>query len=189
QEPSFRSVLSKIRHETILVHDLLDKLESEIQHQEKLNNLLKELQKSTEIAQKEAQHLSENIPPHLLKAAPRCTSEPTVKCAEQAKVAEPKPAKKPTKETRFVKNAPLLTVEEFESIPAYMRGRITYDQINVVIKGINQAVARKYKILHQPLKSMSAPVRNLYDRFLEQETKDTKGIYFFFFFPLLVPNS
>ncbi|NXJ84531.1 SKA1 protein, partial [Trogon melanurus] len=117
QEPSFKSVLSKIRHEMILVHDLLDKLASEIEQQEKLKNLLKELQKSTERDQNEAQHLCENIPSHLLIAAQSCTSGPTAKCAEKAEVAEPKPAKKPTKETRFIKKVPLLTVEEFESIP------------------------------------------------------------------------
>lgn len=66
-----------------------------------------------------------------------------------------------------------------------MKGRITYDQINAVVEEINKAVVGKYKILHQPLRSMSASVRNLYHRFIEEETKDTNGI----FFPLLEPNS
>lgn len=67
----------------------------------------------------------------------------------------------------------------------YLKGRITYDQINAVVHQMNKAVVDKYKILYQPLKSMSAPVRNLYHRFMEEETKDTKGN----FFPLLVSNS
>lgn len=63
-----------------------------------------------------------------------------------------------------------------------MKGRLTYDQINAVVQDINKAVVSKYKILHQPLKSMNASVRSLYHRFLEEETKDTKGIFFFFAF-------
>ncbi|XP_013038673.1 spindle and kinetochore-associated protein 1 isoform X2 [Anser cygnoides] len=132
QEPSFKSMLCKIGHEMVLLHDLLNKMEMEVQQQEKLKNLLKELQKSAERDQSEAQHLRENIPLHL-----------------------PKPTQS-----------------------WYMKGRLTYDQINAVVQDINKAVVSKYKILHQPLKSMNASVRSLYHRFLEEETKDTKGEFF-----------
>eukprot|EP00075_Anas_platyrhynchos_P012830 XP_027302083.1 spindle and kinetochore-associated protein 1 [Anas platyrhynchos] len=67
QEPSFKSMLCKIGQEMVLLHDLLNKMEMEVQQQEKLKNLLKELQKSAERDQSEAQHLRENIPLHLPK--------------------------------------------------------------------------------------------------------------------------
>ncbi|XP_054664967.1 spindle and kinetochore-associated protein 1-like [Grus americana] len=178
QEPSLSSMLCKIGHEVVLLNDLLNKLESEVQQQEKLKNLLKELQKSAERRQNEAQHLCENIPLYLPKPTQSCTTGPTVKCEEQTKVAEPKRAKKPTTESRPIKEAPLITAEEFESVPAYMKGRLTYNQINAVVQDLNKAVVGKYKILHQPLKSMNAAVRKLYHRFLEEETKDTKGEFF-----------
>ncbi|XP_011784166.1 PREDICTED: spindle and kinetochore-associated protein 1 isoform X2 [Colobus angolensis palliatus] len=60
----------------------------------------------------------------------------------------------------------------------YMKSRLTYGQINDVIKEINKAVISKYKILHQPKKSMNSVARNLYHRFIDEETKDTKGCYF-----------
>uniref|UniRef100_A0A8C0SPN4 SKA complex subunit 1 n=2 Tax=Canis lupus familiaris TaxID=9615 RepID=A0A8C0SPN4_CANLF len=60
----------------------------------------------------------------------------------------------------------------------YMKSRLTYCQINDVVKEINKAVVSKYKILHQPKKSMSSVARNLYHRFIDEETKDTKGQYF-----------
>ncbi|XP_017589806.1 PREDICTED: spindle and kinetochore-associated protein 1 isoform X2 [Corvus brachyrhynchos] len=103
---------------------------------------------------------------------------PTGKQEEQAKAREPECAKKPAKDTKLVKEAALITMEEFESVPAYMKGRLTYDQINAVVQEMNKAVVAKYKILYQPLKSMSVPVRNLYDRFMEEETKDTRGLFF-----------
>uniref|UniRef100_A0A8I3WZQ5 SKA complex subunit 1 n=1 Tax=Callithrix jacchus TaxID=9483 RepID=A0A8I3WZQ5_CALJA len=60
----------------------------------------------------------------------------------------------------------------------YMKSRLTYGQINDVIKEINKAVMSKYKILYQPKKSMNSVARNLYHRFINEETKDTKGHYF-----------
>ncbi|XP_075266932.1 SKA complex subunit 1-like isoform X2 [Opisthocomus hoazin] len=171
-------MLCKIRYEIVLVHDLLNKMEAEIEQQEKLKNLLKELQKSAERDQNEAQDLRENIPPHLPKPTQSCVTKQTVKCEEQTEVVEPKHAKKPTKELRPIKEAPLITAEEFESVPRYMRGRLTCDQVNAVVQQMNKAVVSKYKILHQPLKSMNVAVRNLYYQFLEQETKDTKGEFF-----------
>lgn len=41
QEPSLKSMLCKIGHEMVLLHDLLNKMEAEVQQQEKLKNLLK----------------------------------------------------------------------------------------------------------------------------------------------------
>ncbi|NXU76974.1 SKA1 protein, partial [Oreotrochilus melanogaster] len=101
-----------------------------------------------------------------------------VKSEQQSKAVEPERAKKTPKEQRPIKEAALITAEEFESVPGYMKGRLSYKQINAVVQEINKAVVGKYKILYQPLKSMSAPVRNLYHRFQEEETKDTKGEFF-----------
>ncbi|NXL09151.1 SKA1 protein, partial [Mesembrinibis cayennensis] len=118
QEPSLKSMLCKTGDEMVLLHDLLNKMETEVQQQEKLINLLKELQKSAERDQNEAQHLRENIPPYLPKPTRSCIAGLTVKCEEQTKAVEPERAKKPTKEARLIKEAPLITVEEFESVPA-----------------------------------------------------------------------
>ncbi|NXV00045.1 SKA1 protein, partial [Cettia cetti] len=173
-----KPVLHKVQNEVILVHDLLNKMETEIKQQEKLKDLLKDIQKAAEREQKEAQHLLEHIPPYLPKPTQSCITVPTVKHEGQAKAVEPKCAKKPAKETKVIKEAALITTEEFQSLPTYLKGRITYDQINTVVQQLNKAVVDKYKIIYQPLKSMSAPARNLYHRFMEEETKDTKGKFF-----------
>ncbi|NXH56683.1 SKA1 protein, partial [Rhabdornis inornatus] len=179
EDESHKPVLHKIQNDMYLVHDLLDKMEIIVKQQEKLKDLLKEIQKTVERDQKEAEHVLGHIPPYLPKPTKSCITVPTGKQEGQNKAVEPRSAKKPAKETVVVKEVALITTEEFESVPAYMKGRITYDQINAVVQQINKAVVGKYKILYQPLKSMSAPVRNLYHRFMEEETKDTKGIFFF----------
>ncbi|NWU93513.1 SKA1 protein, partial [Upupa epops] len=175
QEASLKSMLGKIGPEMGILHDLLSRLEREVEQQERLKSSLQELQKAAERDQREAQHLLENIPPHLPKPTPTCIPTPPVKCEEQPDAER---AKKPPKEPKPIKEAALITVEEFSTVPAYMKGRLSSEQVNAVVQEINRAVLGKYKILQQPLKSMNAGVRNLYHRFLEEETKDTKGSFF-----------
>ncbi|NWV67905.1 SKA1 protein, partial [Malurus elegans] len=178
EDPCRKSIFQKIGNEVIIVHELLNKMETEIKEQEKLKNLLKEMQKAAEKDQNEAQHLLEHIPPYLPKPTQNCIAVPTVKHEEQTKVVKNESVKKPAKETKLIKEVALITTEEFESVPTYMKGRLTYDQINAVVQEINKAVVGKYNIMYQPWKSMSVPARNLYHRFMEEENKDTKGVFF-----------
>ncbi|XP_032070537.1 spindle and kinetochore-associated protein 1 [Thamnophis elegans] len=178
QDPSLKTVLSKVVHELFLLHSLLNKLEEEYHHQKRQQKQLKDLQESVERDYLEAQHLEENVPIYLPQATQGSSIGVTLKAKEPCKTEENKPAKKSAKISKCIREAPFITAEEFENIPAYMKGRLTYSQVNAVIAEINKAVASKYSIMRQPLKTMGNPTRNLYFRFQEEETKDTKGEYF-----------
>lgn len=178
QEPTLMSILSKIGDEIIVVNELLNKLELEIQFQEQTSGSLKELCESLEEDYKDVEHLKENIPPHLPQLTQNVVNTSDLDPQEPVTAQEPAPPKKPPKEQRIIKEMPFITSDEFNATPAYMKSRLTYCQINDVIKEINKAVLGKYKILHQPKKSMSSVARNLYQRFMDEETKDTKGHYF-----------
>ncbi|XP_008584692.1 PREDICTED: spindle and kinetochore-associated protein 1 isoform X2 [Galeopterus variegatus] len=180
QEPTLKSTLNKIGDEIIVINELLKKLELEIQYQEQTNSSLKELCESLEEDYKDVEHLKENIPSHLPQVTVTQSSfkGSGLDPEEPVKVEEPVPTKKPPKEQRIIKEMPFITCDEFNDVPAYMKSRLTYSQINDVIKEINKAIISKYKILHQPKKSMNSLARNLYHRFIDEETKDTKGHYF-----------
>lgn len=51
---------------------------------------------------------------------------PAAKSEDQTKAAEPEQAKKPAKEPRFIKEASLITTEEFESVPAWVNTSFSY---------------------------------------------------------------
>ncbi|XP_037364404.1 spindle and kinetochore-associated protein 1 [Talpa occidentalis] len=180
QEPTLMTILNKIGDEIIVVNELLNKLELEIQYQEQTNSSLKELCESLEEDYKAVEHLKENIPPHLpqVTVTQSVVNVSDLDPQEPVKVEETAPTKKPPKEQKIIKEMPFLTSDEFNAIPAYMKSRLTYCQINDVIKEMNKAILGKYKILHQPKKSVSSVARNLYHRFMDEETKDTKGHYF-----------
>ncbi|KAJ6633313.1 hypothetical protein lerEdw1_014530 [Lerista edwardsae] len=178
QDPSLKTVVGKVVHEMFLLNNLLNRLELECQQQERHQSQLKEFQESIEKDYDEAQHLRKNLPIYLPSAVPNSVLGLAVKSEEPCKGSQPERAKKPTKEAKQIREVPFLTAEEFECVPPYMRGRLTYNQVNAVIQEINKAVVSKYKMLRQPVKSMSSAVRNLVFRFQEQETKDTKGEFF-----------
>ncbi|NWU11731.1 SKA1 protein, partial [Cephalopterus ornatus] len=178
EEERLKRLLHNIGKDIIVLYDLLNKMENEVSQQEKLTHLLQELQQAAERDLKEAKDLLVHIPPDLPKPTRNCIIVPTVKQEEQKKVAEPEPAKKPEKKKRVIKEIPLLMAEEYEVVPVYLKGRLACDQINAVVEEMNKAVLGKYEIMHQPLKSLSFAARNLYNRFMQEETKDTKGEYF-----------
>ncbi|XP_040840664.1 spindle and kinetochore-associated protein 1 [Ochotona curzoniae] len=180
QEPTLKTTLNKIGDEIFAVNELLNRLELEIQYQEQTNSSLKELCESLEEDYKDVEHLKENIPSHLPQAVvtQSVANGSDLDPEEPVKVEEPAPPKKPPKEQSIIKEMPFVTTNEFNGVPAYMKSRLTYCQINDVIKEMNKAVISKYKILHQPKASMNSVTRNLYHRFISEETKDTKGHYF-----------
>uniref|UniRef100_A0A2K5DDU1 SKA complex subunit 1 n=1 Tax=Aotus nancymaae TaxID=37293 RepID=A0A2K5DDU1_AOTNA len=179
QEPTLKTMLNKIGDEIIVVNELLNKLELEIQHQEQTNNSLKELCESLEEDYKDVEHLKETIPSIYTVAQPCSPVKGSdLDPEEPDKVVEPEPIKKPPKDQRSIKEMPFITCDEFNGVPSYMKSRLTYGQINDVIKEINKAVISKYKILYQPKRSMNSVARNLYHRFINEETKDTKGKMF-----------
>ncbi len=69
----------------------------------------------------------------------------------------------------------VVKVDEFEAVPAYIRGRVPRDAVNDCITVIHNVLAAKYKILAQPRASLSAPVLKKYNAFRDAETDDTKG--------------
>ncbi|XP_052011767.1 spindle and kinetochore-associated protein 1 [Apodemus sylvaticus] len=178
QDPALKTTLSKIGDEIITINELLNKLELEIQYQEQTNISLKELCESLEEEFKDVEHLKEHVPVHLPQVTQSLVHKPDLDPKESVKVEEPVPQKKPPKQQRVIKEMHFITTDEFDGVPAYMKSRLTYCQINDVIKEINNAVVSKYKIIHQPKSSMSSVKRKLYQRFINEETKDTKGHHF-----------
>ncbi len=51
---------------------------------------------------------------------------------------------------------PFLTVSEFDSVPKYMRGRMTYDSLNAAVSEYNSALEEKYAFLAKGFQAMGS---------------------------------
>ncbi|CAL4115155.1 unnamed protein product, partial [Meganyctiphanes norvegica] len=71
-----------------------------------------------------------------------------------------------------------ITVEEFESVPKYIRGRLQYDQVNNIVDQINKTLEAKYTLLRKPRAKASDVEMKQITACKRQENNETKGLYF-----------
>ena len=90
-----------------------------------------------------------------------------------------------------------LTLAQFDAIPKYMKGRVTYEGVNAAVEELNVALVEKYTFLggkmadlpnhkakkryHSLLTGNTNELLDQYPRYQAlraQESKDTKGVHF-----------
>ncbi|KAM4734016.1 LOW QUALITY PROTEIN: SKA complex subunit 1 [Anableps anableps] len=164
--------IKKLGQEVLGLERILEEFEKCVDQQKEQLKQLKELETLFQNDLESVQHMKDNFPAHIPK------KKSPVKEIKPADV-QPVQAEHVKKTSRnFVKEMDYITTQEYASIPQYMKGRVSYEQLNAVVEGINAAVAAKYKILSQPLKALNNHSRKLQQRFKDQEAKDTKGQFF-----------
>ncbi|KAL3062046.1 hypothetical protein OYC64_010045 [Pagothenia borchgrevinki] len=161
--------IKKLGQELSVVGGLLEQFEKCVGQQREQLRHLKELEESFKENVGGVQHMKDNVPAHMPNKRGLANGGEAA-LDEAVQPAQQQPVKK-----SCIRSMDVITMPEFESIPQYMRGRVSYDQMNAAVQSINTAVTAKYKILHQSMKTLNNHTRKLHQRFKEQETKDTKG--------------
>ncbi|XP_028287283.1 SKA complex subunit 1 isoform X2 [Parambassis ranga] len=171
--------IKKLGQELFSLERLLEEFEKCVGQQKEQLKSLKELDESIQKDLKDAQHMKDNIPPHMpRKKGSVSEKEPVTKQNEAADVQPPQAENVKKTNKVIVREMESITMQEYDSIPQYMKGRVSYDQLNTAVHSINTTVAAKYKILRQPVKALNNHARKLHQRFKDQDTKDTKGQHF-----------
>ena len=80
---------------------------------------------------------------------------PLEKTSAEVSKASALPAKKPCPPASCPKVS-YLTVQEFQSVPKYMKGRFTYDTFNQVVDEFNNALETKYEFLRKGFQAMAS---------------------------------
>ncbi|XP_012672328.1 spindle and kinetochore-associated protein 1 [Clupea harengus] len=173
-DPEKQKTFCKIAAEVSGMTKLLDQFEKCVAEERESLKQLEELNELIEEDLQNAIHMAENIPSHMPIYVPTVKEEalPVQKENEQPQKAASKKSRKPIKEMEFI------TVLEFDSIPPYMKGRVTYDQLNATVRNMNKTVMEKYKILQQPPRTLNNVSRKLYERFKQNENGETKAHFF-----------
>ncbi|KAL0965578.1 hypothetical protein UPYG_G00283160 [Umbra pygmaea] len=172
-----RIILGKISQDLLTVDGLLDQFEKCVCSQRDLLKHLKELEEYFHEDVQNGRYLRDHMPTHMPRKGPTANQGPV---SESGLVdVQPNKQEHPRKTPKnHVKQMEFITSPEFESIPQYMKGRVTYDQLNAAVENINTALTGKYKVCHQPVKNMNNATRKLHQRFKEEENKETKGRFF-----------
>merc|ERR1712157_416155 len=65
---------------------------------------------------------------------------------------------------------------EFESVPKYVKGRLTQKRLNDAINEFNECVTSKYRILSMKPSTMSKHQFDIYEKCLKEETAEIKKL-------------
>nr|XP_058941603.1 spindle and kinetochore-associated protein 1-like [Pocillopora verrucosa] len=177
------SVLRSLDKELLEIESSLSSFQA---HLEKEKKLLEQGEAMQDVAQKfkeRLEHIASNLPSHLPgveKISQRVVLKEEVATENVKKPRKTRRAKDLSSEDGFeFPKLAYLTVEEFDQIPKYIKGRTSYDQVNNAIDEIHKVITAKYKILRLPRSAMGEPVMKKYKAFKEAEIPDIEGEYFF----------
>ncbi|BFZ01060.1 hypothetical protein BsWGS_04098 [Bradybaena similaris] len=79
--------------------------------------------------------------------------------------------------TRSCSYLDFITVDEFEAVPKYMKGRLKYEKVNSIIEQLDKVFSEKYQILKLKTSSLNDLNRKRVEAFRLQE-KDSAGDVF-----------
>merc|ERR1712228_267202 len=65
--------------------------------------------------------------------------------------------------------------DEFESVPKYVKGRLTQKRLNDAINEFNSCILSKYRVLSMKPSTMSKHQFDFYEKFVKEETAETKN--------------
>lgn len=177
------SVLRSLDKELLEIESSLSSFQA---HLEKEKKLVEQGEVMQDVAQKfkeRLEHIASNLPSHLPgveKISQRVVLKEEVATENVKKPRKTRRAKDLSSEDGFeFPKLAYLTVEEFDQIPKYIKGRTSYDQVNNAIDEIHKVITAKYKILRLPRSAMGEPVMKKYKAFKEAEIPDIEGEYFF----------
>ncbi|XP_066021559.1 spindle and kinetochore-associated protein 1 [Pocillopora verrucosa] len=177
------SVLRSLDKELLEIESSLSSFQAHLEKEKKLVEQGEVMQDVAKKFKERLEHIASNLPSHLPgveKISQRVVLKEEVATENVKKPRKTRRAKDLSSEDGFeFPKLAYLTVEEFDQIPKYIKGRTSYDQVNNAIDEIHKVITAKYKILRLPRSAMGEPVMKKFKAFKEAEIPDIEGEYFF----------
>ncbi|XP_033634535.1 spindle and kinetochore-associated protein 1-like [Asterias rubens] len=198
-DDSCRQQLSGINRELCVLESVVGQMRELIQYEKDQFQRTKTLKAHIEEMCRHVQHIETHIPDRLPGRENRTSnsnttsnSRPPLKSVEDnqrpgsGSSGHQMGTKKDDKGHQGGKNKKIclpsmefMTVDEFDAVPKYMKGRLTYESINAAVDLINTTVSTRYSLLQKPQKTLGKTAMKKVRQLKEQENKDTKGLFFF----------
>ncbi|XP_005090216.1 spindle and kinetochore-associated protein 1 [Aplysia californica] len=158
------------------LQSLMKSLRRQVEQQKKHMEHVEDIKNQTVALSEHVRYAVDNIPTKLPAKKAKSATAPNV----SAPPLSQQPDQIMTSQTSVQRCTYLefLTVEQFDAVPKYMKGRMTYEKVNSVIEKLDHVYVEKYKILKQKKLSLNDVNRKRYEAFRRQETKDTQGVEF-----------
>ncbi|XP_064092844.1 centrosomal protein of 152 kDa-like [Macrobrachium nipponense] len=143
-------------------------------------SLLEQIQQLSSVVS----HMQENLPGHLPQTGKnQCgvsknNKSDKEKDAGKSTSQEKAPVKGNSGKSKQIPSIQYITVEEFDGVSKYIKGRLLYEQVNNAVDEVNKAIETKYSLMARPRAKLSEFDMKIVTAFKLQENKETKGFYF-----------
>merc|ERR1719348_911026 len=123
------------------------------------------------------QDLLENVPQQALR---KSVQSPSSTAPTDSAEKENVPTGKTTKSCPRVNVSTVsyLTVDEFEKVPKYMKGRLSYETLSQAVDEFNKCVTTKYEFLARPLKELGLNEKKRRNVLKSQDKSELKQRHF-----------
>jgi len=168
--------IGELKRKMQILKTVVDKLSLQTKQAKKISEYMHERIETCE-------HLSENLPTRIGSTNTN-SNQVKIETENQEQVGKKKhtttssnPVSKKTSNT--VPKIRFLSLDEFASIPKYMKGRLGYDNVNTSIQEFNAALEARYAFLAKGFQAMaSMALKKRYKEMKSNETRDTRGVFF-----------
>eukprot|EP00696_Hemimastix_kukwesjijk_P012519 gnl/Hemi2/25753_TR8657_c0_g1_i1.p1 gnl/Hemi2/25753_TR8657_c0_g1~~gnl/Hemi2/25753_TR8657_c0_g1_i1.p1 ORF type:complete len:289 (+),score=46.73 gnl/Hemi2/25753_TR8657_c0_g1_i1:121-987(+) len=199
--------LTELAQQVQIVEDLYKALRIKVAQEKACISHAEKVVAVVGLQQQRLAQIRSSLPPHLPGAAAvsSCLAAPAGNQSSAAAAAQILPtsakrtrsqaagagqagqaAQPPAKRPRTAGDGPLapppmafVTVDELQSVPQYVKSRVTLEKLNSAVEEVRRILTEKYKLLASPPSRLTDVSRARYQAYKDQETKDTAGTFFF----------
>ncbi|XP_068211507.1 spindle and kinetochore-associated protein 1-like [Palaemon carinicauda] len=131
-------------------------------------------------------HMQENLPEYLPRANKhhsgasgniKSDKEKPVPAGKNNSQEKAQP-KANSGKSKLIPSIQYITVEEFDGVSKYIKGRLQYEQVNNAVDEVNKTIETKYMLMARPRAKLSEFDMKIVNACRSQENKETKGFYF-----------
>ena len=168
--------IGELKRKMQILKTVVDKLNLQTKQAKKISEYMHERIETCE-------HLSENMPTRIGSTNTN-SNQVKIETGNQGQVGKKKQTTTssnpvPKNPSNMVPKIRFLSLDEFASIPKYMKGRLGYDNVNTSIQELNAALEARYTFLAKGFQAMaSMALKKRYKEMKSNETRDTRGVFF-----------
>ena len=147
-----QAAILQVNEERHLIKKKLDKLKEEVIMMRKMMRKAHKCCLTMKALIEVNSRARENVPQQALKIISKSPEVGNMKIVEEASRSKNNP---PPPKACVVKNISFLTVDEFNKIPKYMKGRLSYELLSQAVKEFNDCVNMKYDFLSKDVNELT----------------------------------
>jgi hypothetical protein len=178
--PQCQQALFQITRQLAEAEAAVDRLQLRVAQENSAIARTEQLMETIQAQSTHCQYISDHLPTHLPTAPKRgAAKQPLRESHTSNTAAATHSTAMMSKQADALPAIAVVRVDEFDSTPAYIKGRIGRDLVNTCVEAIQNTLASKYKLLGMTRSKLGTVACKRFDAYKDAETDETRHMVFF----------